>query len=172
MRLPGFPATILCCLALRQEEAARGGSAAGGARGQYDVCVVDAFDGEDGIPRSLTSPGGGFLVGLSGILHPTRGVAVVNTHGGDLPPNPFAALAAAATGGRVAPRGWSENTQAGRRVRDASRAFAGALLGEGSGGEAFTLSTESQDNVRRGLSEPCPAHPPHDRLHCVWGVDA
>lgn len=161
---------------ITQEEAA---AAPPQSRRFYDLCVVDAFDGRDEIPSALTAKGGAFLAALSAVLHPERGAAVVNTHGGDPAPNPLQQLAAAVTGGRVAPRGYTEGTEAGAKVGAAARAFAAAAVlprplggrgaaaggsddhhGDGrGGGEAFTLATPSQDNVRRCPRRTRPSAP-------------
>lgn len=143
----------------------------------YDICVIDAFDGRDDIPESLTAPGGPFLRALSEVLDPDFGAVVLNTHGGDPPPGLFESLAAVASGGRVAPRGFSTNKEAGRKVASVALACRDAVLLRSRGdscaggagpassssssaeaaakgkehsrvGEAFTLATQHQDNVR------------------------
>ena len=70
-------------------------AAAAAAQGApYDLAVIDAFDGDDAVPPALTQPA--FLRALAAALHPARGVALMNVHGGMRPDAMASALADAA----------------------------------------------------------------------------
>ena len=115
----------------------------------YDLAVIDAFDGNDCVPATLTQPP--FLRNLAAVLHPSRGAALMNVHGGLRPDALASALAAAEASAQralrvsaqpsVRERGFDAATPAG-----AAAAAASAALGS-VGGAAFTLSVSHQDNV-------------------------
>ena len=144
--------------------AADGAAFVAAAAAPYDLAVIDAFDGEDNVPPALTQPA--FLRHLAAALHPARGAALLNVHGGMRPDATASALASAAARARsmfapAAPlsareRGFDASTPQG-----AAAAAAAAALGGGVGGTAFTLAVARQDNVICAVAR---AAPPHARL--------
>ena len=119
--------------------------------GEFDICILDAFDGKDAVPEPLVSQP--FVDGLARALHPHHGMLVMNMHGGGT--NLAASLSGAMTGRwlescRALRSGFDASTALGRRVQAAADLYAARLSGA-----AFTLSVESQDNiilcVARGL---------------------
>jgi hypothetical protein len=155
------------------EAAAR--EVAAGVRQPYDLALLDAFDGADDVPEKLAAPA--FLNDLAAALHPARGAALWNMHGGLRPDAAQSALAAAAapmimpmlrcgggTGGALARalearvRGYDAGSAAGGRVAVGAEGLARALAAGGGGlnplnpssratTAAFTLSVARQDNV-------------------------
>lgn len=125
----------------------------------YDLVFVDAYDGEDNVPRQLWDRHGNFLRSLAELVHPSHGTVVVNLHGNLPPPSLFERL----TGN--CPRGFDPSSEKGAMVHEICRAYRDTLL-VGTGpvtrgsqsvdsttdggivpGMAFTVATSHQGNV-------------------------
>ena len=119
--------------------------------GAFDICILDAFDGDDAVPEPLVSQP--FVDDLARALHPGHGLFIMNLHGGGT--SLSASLSTALAGRwqescRALRSGYDASTVLGRKVQVAKDCYASRLRGA-----AFTLSVAFQDNiilcVARGL---------------------
>jgi spermidine synthase len=118
-------------------------SEAGAAGGAFDICILDAFDGDDAVPEPLVSQP--FVDNLARALHPGHGLFIMNLHGGGT--SLSASLSNALAGRwqescRALHAGYDASTVLGRKVQVAKDCYAEALSGA-----AFTLSVAFQDNI-------------------------
>ena len=142
--------------------AAAAGAVEGGGR-HVDLLVVDAFDGDDKVPRAFTEPP--FLAAAASSLHPVHGAAVINLHCGPKP-GLVGALAAAwaeVAGGaaRRSPRWLDAASPAGATALAAASAYTSALLFNSAPGCSYLVGARRQRNgvlvVGRGRSAPAGA---------------
>eukprot|EP00850_Spirogloea_muscicola_P023610 SM000372S13686 [mRNA] locus=s372:50671:53613:+ [translate_table: standard] len=107
----------------------------------YDMVFVDAYDGDDQVPRHLWEPGGEFLAGIASLLHPDHGTVVVNLHGDAPSPSIIERLS-----GKHGP-GFVPTQPQGRIVADTCLAYWDAITPGHPNGMAFTVATLWQRNV-------------------------
>ncbi|KAL2651772.1 hypothetical protein R1flu_019900 [Riccia fluitans] len=127
------------------------------AESRYDLVFVDAYDGEDVVPRQFLDRNGQFLSSLSSLLTADHGTVVVNLHTDSAPPNMVERLS-----GKFGP-GYDPSLPQGKRVLETAAAYRDVLLRGGdswrfqdylsegrafsSQGLAFTVSVSLQGNI-------------------------